>query len=38
MSSIRIAELSEILADISDRQAVYQYVHEVVDNDDEPTA
>lgn len=37
MSSTRIVGLSEILADISDRQAVYQYVHEVVDNDDEPT-
>ena len=37
MSSTRIVGLSEVLADISDRQAVYQYVHEVVDNDDEPT-
>ena len=24
------------LADISDRQAVYQYVHDVIDNDNEP--
>lgn len=28
--------LIERLADISDRQAVYQYVHDIVDNDDEP--
>jgi len=26
----------ESLTDIRDRQAVYQYVHDVVDNDDEP--
>ena len=26
----------ESLTDISDRQAVYQYVHDVVDNDNEP--
>jgi len=38
MSSSRIVALSKMLADISDREAVYQYVHEVVDNDDEPTS
>jgi len=28
----------ESLTDISDRQAVYQYVHNIVDNDDEPAS
>jgi hypothetical protein len=28
----------EALADISDRKAIYQYVHYIIDNDNEPAA
>jgi len=31
-----IGILIEALADISDRQAIYQYVHYIIDNDNEP--
>ena len=36
MTCARTATLIESLADIGNRQAVYQYVHDVVDNDDQP--